>query len=119
MICMSWISLFSTRPKLDNFCAKKYYFWFISFSKILVASPVAFTNAESFQAIVGRRQNELRKAVGLIGLFSHMKTEFLKSCIICSRTISVFVCKISVYFSAPSLSASAPPTLFALATALL
>ena len=42
--------LFSTGPKLDNFCAKIIYVWFkpLSVSKTLVALLVAFTPADIF-----------------------------------------------------------------------
>ena len=47
---LSCNGLFSTGPKLDNFCAKNIYFWFkpLSLSKTLVALLVAFTPAHRF-----------------------------------------------------------------------
>ena len=42
----SCISLSKLRPKLDNFYAKKNYFWFTPLSKILIARLVAFTIAD-------------------------------------------------------------------------
>ena len=50
--------------------------------------------------------------------FLDMNTKFLKLHIFCSRTILVFMCNSSAYYSAPYLSASAPSTSFAMVTAL-
>ena len=44
--CSSCISLFSTKPKLDNFCAKIITFVSPLFNKILVARWAAFTAAD-------------------------------------------------------------------------
>ena len=48
VIRLSCISLFSTGPKLYNFCAKEINFWFkpLPLSKIVVALLVAFTAAD-------------------------------------------------------------------------
>ena len=47
---LSCNGLFSTRPKLDNFCAKNIYFGSnpLSLNKTLVAFMVAFTSADRF-----------------------------------------------------------------------
>ena len=50
VIRLSSISLFSTGPKLDSFCAKKFTFGSspLALTKTLVALLVAFTTADKF-----------------------------------------------------------------------
>ena len=43
---LSYISFSKLGPKLDNFCAKKIYFWFTPLSKILIARLLGFTAAD-------------------------------------------------------------------------
>ena len=72
--------LFSTGPKLDNFCAKKHFTFGsspLSLSKTLVALLVAFTPADIFSSdYTGRMRNELINAAGLICTVSFFKDEY-------------------------------------------
>ena len=64
--------LFSTGPKLDNFCAKNISFGSrpLSLNKILVDFLVAFTPANKFyKRLYGPHANELINAAGLICIF--------------------------------------------------
>ena len=81
MVRLSGIGLVITGPKLDNFCAKKNNFWFkLSFSKILVALLVAFTNADRFfKRLYGPQTKRANKHIrAYTALFSNMITKFLK-----------------------------------------
>ena len=102
---LSSISLFSTGPKLYNFCAKKILLLFQAPS-LLGKSCLRFWShsllpTDFLSGYTGRIRNELRNAAGLMRLFSAMNAKLLKLSIICSRKISVFVCKSAVDFSAP------------------
>ena len=112
VIRLSCISLFSTGPKLDNFCAKKFHFGLIHLplSQILVALLVAFTAADRlFKQLYGPDTKRVETLPVLYDFFSDINAKLLKFRIICSREISVFMCKSSVYCSAPPpLAASAP-----------
>ena len=57
-----------------------------------------------FQEIMNHKQQELRKAIGLICLFFRHEYRTLKLRIIYCRARSVLMCKHSVYFRAPSLN---------------
>ena len=122
VICLSYINLLSTGPKLDIFVQKKKTFCssFLSTSKILVTLLVALAPAgRFFKPLYGphtKRANKYCRAY--TSLFSNMNTRLLKSRIICCRKISVFICKRSIYFSAPRYR-QCPLTLFALETTLL
>ena len=115
---LSCNGLFSTGPKLDNFCAKNIYFWFklLSLSKALVTLLVAVTPADRFSSdCTGRIRNELINAAGLIYII------FQRGIQNCSFKISVFKCISSVYFysAPPPIFGLGPLTSFGLATAML
>ena len=102
MIRLSCISLFSKEPKLDNFlCKKNVLLVHAPPRKVLVALLVAFTTADRFfKRLYGPHTNELRNAASL---FLRHECKISKIAHISSRKISFFLCKSSVYFSAPSL----------------
>ena len=111
MTSLSCIGWFSTGPKLGKFCAKKLTlgaipyllakFWLCFWSHSL-------QHTDSSSNYMGRKRNELINTVRHIRLFFQIRIKNFKKRMICSRKTSVFVCKSSVYFSAPPLSASAP-----------
>ena len=76
-------------PKLDNFCAKTgLLLVHSSHQNSGCASGSFHCCKEIFQAIMGRRRNELSNTVCPVGLFLEMNKEFLKLHIICSLTRS-------------------------------
>ena len=77
---LSCIGLFSTGPKLDNFCAKKTYTVGsspFSFSKTLVALLLAFTPADRFfKRLYGPLTKRANKSCwAYMYLFSKMNTK--------------------------------------------
>ena len=123
MIGVSCISLFSTWPKLDYFCAKKFTFGLSLFylSKTVVALLVAFTAADRFfKRLYEPDTKQANKRCRLYtSLFLDMNTKFSTSRMICSRKISVFCATVqSILVPSPTFG-SCPFTLFALSTALM
>ena len=110
MIGLSCISLFRTGPELDKFCAKTFTFGstFLSLNEILVAVLLAITAADRFFKRLCGSDTKRETLPVLHVCFLDMIATLLKVRIICSRKISVFMSKSSVYFSAHPLSASAP-----------
>ena len=76
---LSCNGLFSTEPKLDNFCAKNIYFWFkpFSLSNTLFAFLVAFTPADRFfKRLYGPHAKQANKRCPVyVCLFSKMNTK--------------------------------------------
>ena len=76
---LSCNGLFSTGPKLDNFCAKNIYFWFklLSLSKTLVALLVAITPADRFfKRLYGpHMKGAIKRCRAYVCLFSKMNTK--------------------------------------------
>ena len=111
MLRLSCIGLFSTAPKLDNFCAKKTTFgssflsaksWLRFWSHLLMQRDF------SSNYMGGRRKRANKRCRAYTSLFSNMLKNFLKKRIICSHKISLFMFKNSVYFSASPFLAGAP-----------
>ena len=102
---LSCISLFSMGPKLDNFCEKKFTFGssFLPHSKILVALLIAFTATEGFcKRLYWQHPKRTKKRYWPhVSLFFRHEYEIFKTAKLHSRTISVFMSKSLVYFSAP------------------
>ena len=71
--------LFSTLPKLDNFCAKNIYFWFkpLSLSKTLVTLLVAFIPADKFfkRLYWPHTKRANKRCWSYMSLFSKMNTK--------------------------------------------
>ena len=105
VIRWSFISLFNTGPNSDNFSANNFSFGSspLPLNKILVALLVAFTAADRiFKRLNGPdRKRGKKRCRPYTSLFSNINTKLLKQRTICSRKTSVFMCKSSVYFSAP------------------
>ena len=104
MICRS---LFSTGPKLENFCAKKFYFWF----KPLVALLVAFTAADKFfQRLHEADPKRTKKRCWpYTSLFSDLNTNLLKYRTIRCRKISVLCAKVQSILVPPAHFRLVPP----------
>ena len=95
VIRLSYISLFSTGPKLESFAQKILLlvwapsfltkFWLRFWSHSLLQTDVS-----SDYSIMGRIQNKPINAAGLIRLFLDMNAKFLKQSKNCSRKISFF-----------------------------
>ena len=105
VIRLSYIDLFSTGPKLDNFWAKKFTYGlsFLPLSKNLVALLAAFAASKRFfkRFFEPHTKRAKKRCRPDASLFLDMNTNFLKHCIIWSSKISVFMWKSSIYFSAP------------------
>ena len=112
VIRLSCISLFSMGPKLDNFCTKKFSFGSspLPLSKILAAPLVAFIAAYRFFKQLYRLDTKRAKnAAGLNVSFFRHEHKIVKIAHNLSRDTSVFVCKSSVYYSAPPHFRLVPP----------
>ena len=76
---LSCNGLFSTGPKLDNFCAKNIYFWFklLFLSKTLVALLVAITPADRFfKRLYGpHTKGAIKRCRAYVCLFLKMNTK--------------------------------------------
>ena len=89
--------LFSTGPKLDNFCAKNIYFWFKPPLSYLTKPWLRFWSHSLLKTYfssdyTGRMRNELINAAGLLRIF------FQRWIQNCSFKISVFMRKSFVHF---------------------
>ena len=112
MIRLSCIGLFVTEPKLRLFWCKKFTFCssLLSLRKSWFQLLVAFTPADRFFKRLYEQHTKRanKRCRAYTSLFPNITKNFFKWCMMCRRKITVFMCKISVYFSAPPFSARAP-----------
>ena len=89
--------LFSTGPKLDNFCAKKHLLLVqapsLLLNKTLVAHLVAFTPVDRFFKRLYRPH--AKRANKRCQAYMYLFSKWIQNC---SFKISVFLCKSSVHF---------------------